>query len=121
MWRRGLAAIAACVGALALPFHATHAQQPAKVDFGRDVQPIFKANCVGCHGPTQQNSGFRLDRRREALRGGSLPVILPHSGETSRLILRLQGNSAGMQMPPTGALSPDQIATIKNWIDEGAD
>src|SRR5204863_8645337 len=89
--------------------------------FGRDVQPIFKANCVGCHGPTQQNSGFRLDRRREAMRGGSLPVILPHSGETSRLILRLQGNSAGMQMPPTGALSPDQTATSKNWIDQGAE
>jgi ankyrin repeat protein len=91
------------------------------VDFGRDVQPIFKANCVGCHGPTQQNSGFRLDRRREAMRGGSLPVILPHSGETSRLILRLQGNSAGMQMPPTGALGADQIATIKTWIDQGAE
>src|SRR5215468_680955 len=27
-------------------------QTPAKVDFRRDVQPIFKTSCYGCHGPT---------------------------------------------------------------------
>src|SRR6266496_2628115 len=26
-----------------------NAQGPAKVDFQRDVQPILKANCIGCH------------------------------------------------------------------------
>ena len=26
-----------------------------------------------------------------------------------------------MQMPPTGALRPDQISIIKKWIDQGAD
>jgi hypothetical protein len=26
-----------------------------------------------------------------------------------------------MQMPPTGALRPEQIELIKQWIDEGAD
>src|SRR5215469_11228700 len=30
------------------------AQAPAKVDFRRDVQPIFKTNCIGCHGPKLQ-------------------------------------------------------------------
>jgi hypothetical protein len=32
-----------------------------RVDFGRDVQPIFRQNCIGCHGPTKQNNGLRVD------------------------------------------------------------
>src|SRR5207249_12335675 len=43
----------------------------AKVDFGRDVQPILRQQCYGCHGPNQQMNGFRLDRRRDAMRGGT--------------------------------------------------
>jgi len=45
---------------------ALFAQVPAKVDFRRDVQTLLKANCIGCHGPSIQKNGFRLDRRRDA-------------------------------------------------------
>ena len=41
-----------------------------KIDFARDVQPIFRARCVGCHGASAQLSGLRLDRKQDALRGG---------------------------------------------------
>jgi mono/diheme cytochrome c family protein len=43
------------------------AQSPAKVDYARDIQPIFRDHCVECHGPSQQMRGLRLDRRRDAL------------------------------------------------------
>ena len=95
--------------------------QTGKVDFRRDVQPLLKANCVGCHGPTQQMANFRLDRRRDAMRGGTFRVIMPGSGDTSRLYLRLTGTSAGMQMPPTGALPPEKVAILRAWIDQGAE
>src|SRR5450432_2636397 len=82
----------------------------AKVDFQRDVQPILKANCNGCHGPTQQMNNFRLDRRRDALRGGTIPVIAPGSSQSSHLYLRLiSRDTLGMPMPPTGSLPPAQI------------
>ena len=45
------------------------ADEPSRIDFARDVQPPFKAHCVGCHGPKQQKNGFRLDRRRDAFKG----------------------------------------------------
>ena len=57
---------------------AALAQAPAKIDFRRDVQPLLKAHCIGCHGPTQQMSNFRLDRRRDAIRGGTISVIVPN-------------------------------------------
>ncbi|MFO0810341.1 MAG: ankyrin repeat domain-containing protein [Gemmataceae bacterium] len=96
------------------------AQEPAKIDFARDVQPLFKAHCIGCHGPKKQNNGFRLDRRRDALRGGSLNMIGPGNAVASRLYLRLIGDSVGLQMPPDGPLSPEQVKVIKAWIDQGA-
>lgn len=93
-------------------------QTPAKVDFAKDVLPILRQNCVPCHGPAQQNSGMRLDRRSVVLgRRG----VVPGSSDNSFLFHRISGNAFGMQMPPTGPLRAEQIATIKNWIDQGAD
>jgi ankyrin repeat protein/mono/diheme cytochrome c family protein len=94
--------------------------QSQKVDFAQDVQPIFRQYCYGCHGPTQQMNGFRLDRRRDAMRGGTIAMIGPGNSEGSRLYHRLIGSAFGTQMPPTGALKPEQVAIIKAWIDQGA-
>ena len=110
----------------AIPYFAAfygtlNAQSPAKIDFQRDVQPIFKANCIGCHGRAQQLNSFRLDRRRDAMRGGTIAVIAPGSSQSSHLYLRLIGkDTIGMPMPPTGSLPAVQTEIIKSWIDQGA-
>ena len=97
-------------------------QTPDRVDFQRDVQPIFRQHCYGCHGPTIHENGLRLDRRADAMRGGQIAVIGPGNSAASRLYLRLTGApGVGPQMPPTGALRPDQIAMIRRWIDDGAE
>ena len=46
--------------------------------------------------------------------------VIPGNSAESRLYLRVTGR-AGLQMPPTGALSPEQIGVIKAWIDQGAE
>jgi len=92
---------------------------PAKVDFGRDVLPIFRQQCGDCHGPAKQRAGMRLDRRSSAMKAFSRRIV-PGSSENSFLYHRLIGEY-GPQMPPTGALRPEQIATIKTWIDQGAE
>ena len=93
----------------------------ASVDFQRDVQPIFREHCVSCHGPDQQFGGLRLDRRGDALRGGSQTDIGPGNADGSRLYHRLIGTAFGQQMPPPGPLTSEQIETISQWIDEGAE
>jgi ankyrin repeat protein len=90
-------------------------------DFQRDVQPIFQKNCIGCHGPEQQMNSFRLDRKSIAFRGGTRTVIIPGSSASSRLYLRVAGNTQfGNRMPPTGPLKAEEVAVIKAWIDGGA-
>ena len=39
------------------------ADTDSKVDFGRDVLPLIRQNCITCHGPNVQMNNFRLDRR----------------------------------------------------------
>ncbi len=95
-------------------------QTPAKVDFARDVQPIFRQNCVGCHGPKKQNNGLRVDRRSSVLKPGARRVM-PGSVENSFLYHRVSGSDFGLQMPPTGPLHPEQVQIIKAWIEQGAE
>src|SRR5262249_22405623 len=99
-------------------------QNSSKVDFGHDVQPILRERCYGCHGPSQQMQGLRLDRRRIAIPnrvGANRASIVPGKSEASPVYLKLIGKQAGLQMPPDGALKEEQINVIKRWIDEGAD
>ncbi len=91
-----------------------------KVDFTRDVQPIFRQNCIGCHGPTKQNSGLRVDRRSSVLKPGVRRVV-PGNIENSLLYQRLVGSEFGLLMPPTGALRPEQAQIVKAWIEQGAE
>jgi ankyrin repeat protein len=90
------------------------------IDFGRDVLPLFKAHCIDCHGPDQQMNGFRLDRRSDAMKGGTIAVIGPGSSAASRLYLKLVSDQYGSRMPPDGRLTADEIDAIKRWIDQGA-
>jgi ankyrin repeat protein len=91
-----------------------------KVDFGRDVLPIFRQNCIECHGPARQMNGMRLDRRSSVFLNGRRRVV-PGSIENSFLYYRLTGTKFGKQMPPSGPLSAEQIGTIKAWIEQGAE
>ena len=102
----------------------TSAQSSDRVDFGRDIQPIFRANCYGCHSAALQSGNFRLDRRRDSMPnrvGANGARIVPGNSAVSRLYLRVSGSEAGLQMPPTGALRAEEIRTIKTWIEQGAD
>src|SRR2546426_1116433 len=112
--------VAMVIGVWALSA-AVSSQVPGKVDFRRDVQPLLKQYCIECHGPSQQMHGFRLDRRRDAMRGGTIVMITKGNSAGSRLYQKLIGNQYGPQMPLTGPLSPQQIETIKAWIDQGAE
>ena len=93
-----------------------------KVDFDQHVKPILSKNCHACHGTKQQQSGLRLDKRQNALRGGDYgPVIIAGKSADSKLILRLVSGDGGMQMPPTGPLATEDIGILRAWIDQGAE
>jgi ankyrin repeat protein len=92
-----------------------------EIDYDRDVRPIL-TQCFNCHGPRQAQSGLRLDLRQNALRGGDYGVVIvPGKSSESKLIMRLTGSKAGIQMPPTGPLPEHEIDILRAWIDQGAE
>src|SRR4029434_8094278 len=93
-----------------------------EVDYKQDIQPLLAQKCYSCHGPDVQQAGLRLDLRQNALRGGDYgPVIKIGNSASSKLIRRLVDGDGGLQMPPTGALSDDEIGLLRAWIDQGAE
>jgi ankyrin repeat protein len=118
---RVFAFTAVCVVVPAPLLYAQAKAAPA-VEYDRDVRPILAERCFGCHGPRQQQSGLRLDLRQFALRGGDYGVVIvPGKAAESKLIKRLIGPEAGLQMPPTGPLPQHEIETLRAWIDAGAE
>jgi ankyrin repeat protein len=93
-----------------------------EVDYDQDVRPLLSQNCYSCHGQDVQQSGLRLDLRQNALRGGDYgPVIVPGNSAESKLTRRLVTGDGGLQMPPTGALTDEEIGILRAWIDQGAE
>lgn len=91
-------------------------------DYLRDIKPIVKERCYACHGALKQESGLRLDTG-SAIRKGSEtgPVVSAGKSAESALIERVSSADLSVRMPPEGKpLTPEQIAALKTWIDQGA-
>src|SRR5687767_4300363 len=125
-WRAGLPLTLAATFIGTVFLYAQDRRDPATppvsaIDYERDVRPIL-TQCFNCHGPRKAQSGLRLDLRQNALRGGDYGVVIvPGRSAESKLIMRLTGSKAGIQMPPTGPLPEHEIDILRAWIDQGAE
>ncbi|MEM7202862.1 MAG: c-type cytochrome domain-containing protein [Planctomycetota bacterium] len=109
---------------------AALAQAPAP-SFEGDVLPILTKRCVSCHrgvdskGRTRRpKAGLRLDGRGWIERGSNEGLVLrPGNTEASTLYSRTAlPADDDLRMPARGKpLSAEQIATLRDWIDAGAD
>ena len=85
------------------------------VTFNRDVEPILRKNCQGCHSP-----------------GSLAPMSLVTYEETLPWAAEIRTMVVNEKMPPkiaeshiglfgdSGRLSPAEIDTIVQWVDDGA-
>jgi len=100
---------------------ATSALAQSPSEFTSAIRPILERSCWNCHGEALQLSGLDLRTRESALRGGdSGAAIVPGRAGESRLYRRV----AGLEEPPMpvegAALTREEIAAVREWIDEGA-
>ncbi len=95
-----------------------------RVDFASEIQPIFDRSCLKCHGQKRPKGGYQLTTRNAAVEGGDTGAAI-HPGDSGRspLVHYIAGLVEDMEMPPEGkapALSRDEIALVRGWVDQGA-
>ncbi len=93
-----------------------------KVDFVRDIQPLLSQKCLSCHGTRKQEGHLRWDNKESALTGGEHgPNIIVGNSAKSRVIELVTTTNPDDIMPQKGdPLTPEQIAQLRAWIDQGA-
>ena len=91
-------------------------------DFNRQVLPIFRKYCNGCHNAKEAEGGLVLEDFARTTKGGeSGPEIVPGKSAESRL-WKLVTSRDDDRMPPKDQRAPnaDELAILKAWIDSGA-
>ncbi len=107
----------------AAPLRSAPAPAAGPVDFARDIQPILASRCLDCHGSEKPKASLSLTSRRAALVGGKsgLPAVIAGNSAASPIFQRITTHDSQSVMPQKGdRLSAAQIATLRNWIDQGA-
>jgi WD40 repeat protein len=109
------------VGGEAAKSEIKKAAAPAP-DYARDVAPLFRKYCLGCHNAQEAQGGLVLETYTQALHGGEHgAIVLAGTPEKSRLILVLE-KRIEPAMPPEGNKGPSaaEIGILKSWIQAGA-
>ncbi|MGV3755450.1 MAG: c-type cytochrome domain-containing protein, partial [Verrucomicrobiota bacterium] len=98
-----------------------------KVEFTKDIKPLLDKSCTECHSGEKPKGGFRTDTIENLTKGsGSDAAIIPGNSAKSPIVHYVADLIAESEMPPTDkrekypALTKDQIALLRAWIDQGA-
>ena len=87
--------------------------------FEERIRPLLARHCYECHGSKKQKSGLRVDSIDALLKGGdSGQAIVP--GKPSESLLLAAVNYEGLEMPPKGKLSTQELDHLATWIKSGA-
>ena len=107
-----------------LPVAELDRTQP--VDFAKEVFPFVKKNCIPCHNTSKDKAKLNMETPELMMKGSENgPVIIKGNGAESYLFI-VSAHHDEPTMPPTknkaGAvqLTPEELALLKRWIDEGA-
>lgn len=112
-------------------------QAAAKVDFEKQVLPIFKAKCYKCHEKEHTDATGKLKKPKGGLimdsaeglkkggkESGDKTLVAGKADESSLYKSVMLPASDDMAMPPEGKgdpLTDAEKELLKNWINQGAD
>src|ERR1700722_12204234 len=98
----------------------------AKVDYDRDIRPIFSDTCFKCHGPdaNKRKAKLRLDIDTGAYEDhDGQAAVTPGDLAKSEAWRRINAAGTDDLMPPGDSgmkLTPQQIKLLGDWIRQGA-
>lgn len=120
-----LVVIVALLPATAMLHAADDATKPTpdEVSYARDVLPILREHCHGCHQPAISKGEFEMTRFEGLLKGGESEdaAVVPGKPDESSLLSMITPEDGEAEMPKEKSpLAKTQIDLIRRWIAEGA-
>ncbi|MBK7998927.1 MAG: DUF1549 domain-containing protein [Verrucomicrobia bacterium] len=120
-------AFAAVLLVSTVPAPAAPSDRPAsaRTEFNRDIRPLFAKHCTACHGGVKAAGKLSLVYRDKVIapaKSGEVPII-PGDPDKSEIIRRVLSTDEDEVMPRPDhgpRLSEKEIATLRQWIKEGA-
>ncbi len=104
------------------PIKVVTIDRKTPVVYEKDIEPILVNKCSFCHSGNVKEGKFDVASYDALMKGGKhgKPVVAGKSAES--LLYRSAGRTDKPQMPPKTEepLTPEELALIKLWIDEGA-
>lgn len=96
-----------------------------RIDFVKDIQPIFEFHCVRCHHKAEPKGNFIMDSKAMAFKGAANGAgIVPGKPLQSTIYVTMALHpNHDMLMPPAkegGPLTNEMIQTVRHWIEQGA-
>ncbi|QDV41230.1 Planctomycete cytochrome C [Stieleria neptunia] len=90
--------------------------------FERKVRPLLVEHCYKCHSAEAKtlHGGLRLDTAEGVRQGGDSGAVVVAGKPDESLLIETLRYGGDIQMPPDGKLSPSDLATLTNWVQQGA-
>src|SRR5262249_26034802 len=92
------------------------------VSYEKDIEPILINKCAFCHSGNVKESKFDLGTYEGLMKGGKRGKGIVPGKSAESLLVALAGKTERPTMPPKTEepLTPEELALIKLWIDQGA-
>ncbi len=95
-------------------------QAPPPVSYSRQIVPLLRTACLGCHAAPSPAGKLSVASLGELMKGGVHGAsLVPGKSGQSGLFLRLTGAVKPI-MPPGPGLKSAEVELFRRWIDEGA-
>jgi WD40 repeat protein len=92
------------------------------LSYEKDIEPILINKCQFCHGGMIKEGKLDMGTYETLLKGGKRgPAIIPGKSAAS-LLIQAAGKTEKPLMPPKNEepLTPEELALLKLWVDQGA-
>src|SRR5262245_56009541 len=106
------------------PIPTVDLKRVAPVEYGAEIEPIFKSKCFVCHSGNTPDGKYDMSTYEKVMKGGGkrgAKVIVPGKSGESFLFLACSRQTKPIMPPKTEEpLTSPELSLVKLWIDEGA-